>query len=61
MEKEIANVMHFPSIDSLLRKYKPKDINPDIETKEDIVKMYRSFPGYEEKINEFGIVALEFT
>lgn len=61
LEKEIASVMYFAFIDSLLKKYKPMGINPAIETKEDIVKMYHSFPGYEEKIKEFGIVALEFT
>lgn len=60
LEKEVVSVAHFDSIDSLLKKYKPTDINPDTETKEQLVKMYHSFPGYEEKIKEFGIVALEF-
>lgn len=60
LDKEVESVTHFVSIDSLLKKYKPTDINPDTETREQLVKMYHSFPGYEEKIKEFGIVALEF-
>lgn len=59
-EKEASKVTHFSSIDALLKKYKPVDINPTRKTKEDIVKMYHSFPRYEEKIKEFGIVAIEF-
>lgn len=60
LEKKIARVERFASGGSLLKKYNPTDINPDIETKEGLIKMYRSFPGYEEKIREFGIVAIEF-
>lgn len=59
-EKTILKISHFASIDKLLIKFKPTDINPTRKTKEDIVRMYRSFPGYEEKIEEFGIVAIEF-
>lgn len=59
-EKKIAKVTQFPSIDALLKKYKPADINPKLKTRDEIVKMYHSFPGYEEKIKEFGIIAIEF-
>jgi len=59
-EKEVSNVNHFASIEALLKKYKPTDINPTRKTKDDIVSMYHSFPGYKEKIKEFGIIAIEF-
>lgn len=59
-EKEISKVTHFDSIESLLKKYKPQDINPHIRTKEELEKMYHSFPGYKEKIEKEGIVAMEF-
>ena len=59
-EKTIAKVTHFDSIGSLLKKYKPEDINPKLHTTEEIVTMYHSFPGYEEKIKQSGIVAIEF-
>lgn len=60
-EKKIAKVTHFGSFDALFKKYKPSDINPKMKTKEEIMNMCYSFPGYEEKIKEFGIVAIEFT
>lgn len=58
-EKTIAKVTHFDSIDALLKTYKPENINPKLTTKEEIVKMYHSFPGYKEKIEQSGIIALE--
>lgn len=60
IEKEIANVTYVASIDALLKKYKVKEINPEYTTKKELMDMYYSFPGYEEKIKEFGIVAFEF-
>lgn len=60
-EKTVLRVNYFPSIGSLLEQYKPEDINPKLYTKEEIIKMYHSFPGYKEKIEQFGIVAIEFT
>jgi ASC-1-like (ASCH) protein len=59
-EKKISKVTHLDSIEALLKKYKPQDINPNLKTKEEIVAMYHSFPGYEEKIKKEGIVAIEF-
>ena len=58
--KTITKVTHFDSIEALLKKYKPEMINPKLATKEEIVKMYHSFPGYKEKIAGAGIVAFEF-
>ncbi len=58
-EKEIKKVTHFESIDTLLKKYKPQDINPKLSSSEEIVKMYNSFPGYADKIKESGIIAIE--
>jgi ASC-1-like (ASCH) protein len=59
-EKIISKVTHFNSIDSLIKKYKPQDINPKLTTKEELEEMYHSFPGYKEKIEKEGIVAIEF-
>lgn len=59
-EKEVKKVTHFTSIDELLKKYKPTDINPTRKTKEEIIEMYHSFPGYKEKIEKEGIIAVEF-
>jgi ASC-1-like (ASCH) protein len=60
-EREIKKTTHFASIEALLKAYTPQDINPKSITKEEITAMFYSFPGYKEKIEKEGIVALEFT
>lgn len=58
-QKKISKVSHFMSIDDLLQVYVPSDINPKLHTREEIVEMYHSFPGYKQKIKESGLVAIE--
>lgn len=57
--KQVKRVEIFKSIGGLLKKYKPRDINPAASSKEDLEKMYYSFPGYREKISKFGLIAFE--
>jgi ASC-1-like (ASCH) protein len=52
-EKKASKVTHFKTIKELLKVYKPQDINPNVSTENDLVAMYHSFPGYEDKIKEF--------
>jgi ASC-1-like (ASCH) protein len=59
-EKTIKTIEHFKSIDQLLLKYQPQDINPKISTREELIKMYHNFPDYEEKIKKYGLMAMEF-
>ena len=59
IEKKVKKVTIFKSIPSMLRKYKPDKINPKAKTKEELEKMYCSFPNYQEKIKEHGIIAME--
>jgi len=56
-ERKVKGVESFASIDDLLQKYKPKQINPKLKTVEETYTMYYSFPGYKDKIKEFGIIA----
>lgn len=58
-EKRIADAHIFKSVDELLKKYKVKQINPNIETEEELRKMFYSFPGYREKIKKHGLLAIE--
>ena len=58
-EKKIKEVRHFKSIADILKVYKPSQINPSISTKEEMIKMWHSFPNYKEKIVKFGILAFE--
>jgi len=58
-EKKIARVTVFKTIPELIKKYKIKEINPAANSAEDLIKIYYSFPGYKEKIKEFGLIAME--
>ena len=58
-EKEIKKVKIFKSISSLVKKYSPQEINPKAKSEKDLRDIYYSFPGYREKIQKFGIVAME--
>lgn len=58
-KKTVTKTKVFPSIHSLLERYQPKEINPKLETAGEINAMYQSFPGYEAKIKEHGILAIE--
>ncbi len=58
-EKQVADVQIFKSIDALLKKYKVWQINSSIKTEEELKKLYYSFPGYKEKIQKYGLVAIE--
>ena len=57
--KKIARVKVFKTVRGMLKKYKPKEINPKAKTSKDLLKIYYSFPGYKEKIKKYGIVAME--
>lgn len=59
-EKKIKNVQIFKTIKELVDVYKVSVINPDLETQEQLTKMYYSFPNYKEKINKYGLTAMEF-
>ncbi len=58
-KKKIKKVTHFKTINSLLKVYKAQTINPLLKTKEEMIARWYSFPGYKEKIKEFGILAFE--
>lgn len=57
--KTVKSAEVFATIEALLEKYAPQDINPACATAGDIRAMYYSFPGYKEKIEEHGLIALE--
>jgi len=56
-KKQIKEIEHFSSVKSLVKKYKPTAINPNARSEKELSEMYDKFPGYKEKIKEFGIVA----
>ena len=59
LEKEIAAFAIFKTPEALAKKYKVQNIHPAAASLEDLLKMWHSFPGYQEKIAKFGIAAFE--
>ena len=58
--KKVKNVRIFKSIPAMLKRYKAEQISPQAKSKEELEKMYYSFPNYREKIKKFGLVAFDF-
>ena len=56
-EKEVRAVSHFPSIEAMLHEVGFRQIAPWLNSAEELVSLYQSFPGYPEKIAKFGILA----
>mgnify|MGYP001572091650 FL=1 len=59
-ERKVKSTQIFKDIKILLKSYKIRDIAPRLSSEKDLIKMYHSFPGYEEKIAKFGLIALRF-
>lgn len=58
-ERSVSDVKLFKTIKSILKEYKPHEINPKNKTESEVIDMYYSFPKYKEKIKKFGLIALE--
>ena len=56
-KRRIKNIEHFSSVKSLVKKYKPNTIDPNAYSERELQEIYYTYPGYKEKIKEFGIVA----
>jgi ASC-1-like (ASCH) protein len=58
VEKEIIEAKHFNSIEEMFEVYEMRSILPGVTALGEAQKIYYSFPGYKEKIQEHGIIAL---
>jgi len=59
LTKKIKKVTHFKTVAAVIKKYRPGLINPGARTLKEMEMMYYSYPGYQEKIQQFGILAFE--
>jgi len=59
LEKKIKKVDCYKTIDQMIEKIDFKKVIPFIDSIEEMKKVYFSFPGYKEKINQFGLIAFE--
>jgi ASC-1-like (ASCH) protein len=58
-EKTIKRATIFKTIPAMLRVYRVPDIAPNLSTVKELRDLYYGFPGYREKIKEYGLIALE--
>jgi len=59
-EKRILKRRKFRTIGAMLKKYKVSDIHPFLKNRDELNASYRSFPGYDERIKKYGLLAFEF-
>lgn len=57
--KQVKKVTHFRSLDDMLKVYKFYEINLEYSSNEEAKSKYLSFPGYESRLKEFGIIVFE--
>ena len=58
-QKKIKKARIFKSIRALIKTYPIKKIMPGMTTEKELREAYYGYPGYKEKIQKHGIVALE--
>lgn len=58
-EKKVTKKYHWPSIDAMVAEIPFNKIMPDVASIEEMKKAYASYPDYEEKIAEFGLLGFE--
>lgn len=58
--KEVIEVKHFKSIDNMAKNLDIKKVMPQISSLKEMKAVYYCFPGYQEKINKFGLIAVRF-
>src|SRR6185436_9690369 len=57
IEKKIKKSEHFKTITALLKRHSLKKIDPLVKDLKEAKKNWYSYPGYEEKIKTFGLMA----
>ena len=57
--KKISKRFHWPSIDAMLKEVDLKKIMPSVRSVEEMKKAYASYPDYEKKIKEHGLLGFE--
>ena len=55
----IKTKRHFKNLDSMFKVIPFKKIMPELDSIEEVKKIYYSYPNYKEKIKKFGILAFE--
>ena len=59
VERLVEKIRRFGSLDELLGEYSVRLLTPWVDSKEDYIRRMNGFPGYPERIAEFGLIVLE--
>ena len=57
--KKIVKKFHWTSFDSMVEKIDFKKIMPSVESVDEMKRVYASYPDYEKKIKEHGLLGFE--
>ncbi len=57
--KKIVKKYHWPSVDAMVKKINFKKIMPSIKSVAEMKRMYASYPGYDKKLKEHGLLGFE--
>ena|ERR1035437_9731941 len=57
--KKISKRFHWPSIDAMVEKIDFKKVMPSVASVTEMKKVYSSYPDYERKIKEHGLLGFE--
>ena len=57
--KRVKKISHYKNLDDLFTVYKPYEINSEVSSYDETRKRYATFPGYEQRIKEYGILVFE--
>ena len=57
LEKMVEKVKFYKTIDDMVKEIDFRQIMPFADSVEEMKKVYYSFPNYQEKIRDFGLVA----
>lgn len=57
--KKVKKVLRYKTLDKMFKVYKPQEINPEASSYEELKKRYDSFPGYQDRLNQYGILVFE--
>ena len=57
--KKITAKYHWPNIDAMVKEIPFKQIMPSVDSVEEMKKAYASYPGYTEKIKEYGLLGFK--
>ena len=58
--KKVKKISHYNHLDDLFAVYKPNEINPEVSSYEELRARYATFPGYEHRLKQYGILVFDF-